>query len=427
MSSSQTTGPLGRPIKINKLTLANRMVMAPMAAHSSGPDGEPSDETLAFFEARARGGVGMIIVGGMASSPTDAVDMPKSAGLRIDDDGFVPGLRRLGDTVHAHNVPIIAELVPSLGRMNPFGQRMSASPINVVIPEHRLPRRIHAPGKVVTPVPQEAPLERIKLYEQELMAAGERAQRAGWDGVEVAAHMAYFAASFLTPRTNWRTDEYGGSIENRARMLVNIVTGIRQRVGRDFIVGLRITSNEYLPDGQGAEGYAAIAKLVEAAGIDYVALSPGTYETMNIAMSDVDGWMVDNGDARLFKQTLSVPVFLQGIHDPVRAAQAIADGDGDVIMLGRSLLADPDYARKVLEGRGDAIAMCKRDNYCMRRFIVGMPIRCEVNRKLGTESFTGGLPPIGRILRKPVEEVIVKAIGSPRLMKLVAAVKPKSG
>lgn len=429
MAPDQIASILGKPVTVNKLKLANRLVMGPMAANAPNADGSPSEQTIAFFAARARGGIGMIIVGGIIAARRGFEEAPFRPLLRFDVDTFIPQLRRVADAVHAHDVPIIAEIMPGFGRMGvsaPGRPIISASPINVVIPQERFPSGIHVPGGRTTPTPREASVDEIRTYEEEMVAAAGRAQRAGWDGVEVAAHMSYFVASFLSPRTNWRTDEYGGSVENRARMLVNMVAGIRRVAGPDFVVGLRITANDYMPDGQGAEGFAAIARQVEAAGLDYVALSAGCYETMDASAPAVDGGLVDSGDAQIFKRVLSVPVLLQGLHDPQRAARAIAEGHGDLVMLARPLLADPDYARKIVERRPDAIVRCTRENYCMRRMIFKMPVRCSVNPAMGRESRTSRLPPPGRILRAPLEQLILALTGSRRLMNMIASVMKKS-
>lgn len=430
MAPNAVADVLGRPITINKLTLANRMVMSPMAlAPAPNKDGSPSDETIAFYGNRARGGIGMILIGGLASSTRLWNEIGSNGSLRFDDDAQIPGFRRIADAVHAHNVPIFAQIMPSLGRMSHprFGQPIAASPINVVIPENLMPGGVRVPGGMVSPMPREATLDEIRAAEQDMVEAAERSRRAGLDGVEVSAQMSYLLASFLTPRTNWRTDEYGGSFENRARILVNIVSAIRKRLGPDFPIGVRITSNEYLPDGQGPEGYAAVARLVEAAGADYVALSAGNYET--IGRRYHDGEVAASGDARIFKEALSVPVMLPMIHDPALSAQAIAAGDGDMVMLARPLLADPDYARKVIEGEQDAIVKCRyaEDNctYCMRRLTLRMPIRCAVNPRLGRESRKGSLPPLKRIIRAPVEEVMLKAVTSRPLMRVAMALARK--
>lgn len=429
MTPDKIASVLGEPIMIGQLQLANRMVMAPMAlAPSPNKDGSPSDQTVAFYERRARGGVAMIIIGGLASNQRLWNETP-GGNLRFDDDAKIPGFRRITDAVHAHNATIFTQLMPGLGRMGrPHdGPPIAASPKNVVCPEELMMEGVRVPGGLVTPMPREATLEEIQEAEQEMVEAADRSRRAGMDGVEVSAQMSYLTGSFLSPRTNWRTDEYGGSVENRARIMVNMVSGIKKRVGPDFPVGVRITSNEFLPDGQGPEGYAAIAKLLEAAGADYVALSPGNYETMGRRY--YDGEMADSGDSRVFKQALSAPVFVQMMHDPAISAKAIADGNGDVVMLARPLLADPDYARKVVEGRSDTLVACKHMdehcNYCMRRLALQIPIRCAVNPETGVESRRGGPPPLGRMVKAPVEELMLKMVGSPSLMKLATWVRGK--
>ena len=426
VSPEQIARILCEPISINTLRLRNRIVMGPMAANAPSLGGAPTDQTVAFLEARARGGVGMIIVGGAIASRRGYDESPFKPLLRLDVDDFLEDFRRVGAAVHAHGAPIIAEIMPSFGRMGvsaPGRPILSASPKNVVIPKDRFPRGIYMPLDRQTEVPQAATIDEIRHFEAETIAAAVRVQRAGWDGVEVAAHMSYFASSFLSPRTNWRTDHYGGSVENRARMLCRIVEGIRDVVGAGFVIGLRITANDYMPDGQGAEGYSDIAKKVEGAGLDYVALSFGCYEAMDVSAPSEDADLKDNCESAIFKGKLSVPVLIQGIHDPAKAAQAIAKGYGDIIMLSRPLLADPEFARKVAERHPEAVVACSRTNLCMRRMIFGMPVRCAVNPTMGRESRKpGSVPPMRRMLKAPIEQVILKATGSKRTMQLLGKV-----
>lgn len=429
MEPNQPENILATPFRLNGLTLANRVVMGPMAANAPRADGGPSEQTIAFFEARARGGVGMIIVGGIAATSRAVVESPVQRVLRLDVDTFIPEFRRMCDTVHKYGVPIIAEIMPGFGTMGvPARDRpnISASPRQVTIAQDAFPRGFIVPGGRTTPMSQEATVEQIQELEQAMIASADRALQAGFDGVEVAAHMSYFAASFLSDRTNWRTDEYGGSVENRARMLVNVVTGIRKRVPAEFVVGLRITANDYMPDGQGATGFAAVAKQVEAAGLDYVALSAGCYETMKASAPMIDGELVDSGDARIFKEALSVPVLFQGIHDPVRAARAIAEGNGDLAMFARPMLADPDFARKACEGHSADIVRCIRDNTCMRRMVFGMPVYCDVNRAMGREFRPSGLPPLERLFKAPIESAILGLTGSKGFMNIVGSVMNKT-
>lgn len=430
MTPQQIADVLAQPLKVGSATLRNRLVMGPMAANAPQQDGAPSDQTIAFFEARARGGVGMIIVGGFVATTRSYEEAPFRPLLRMDIDDHLPAFRRLADVVHAHGVPVIAEIMHGFGRMGvpgPGRPIIAASPKNVVIPRDRFPSGVVVPADRVTPVPDEATVEEIQTYERELIEAADRARRAGWDGVEVAAHMSYFASSFLSPRTNWRTDEYGGPLENRARILVDAVRGIRERLGKDFIVGLRITINDYMPDGQGVAEFAAIAKLVEAEGLDYVALSTGCYETMDTSAPPTDGSMIDSGDARVFKEALSVPVLVQGLHDPANAAAAIVEGHGDAVMLARQLLADPNYAEKTVSGHSSDIVRCDRQNHCMRRLVMNMPIRCSVNPMMGRESRArGAFPPLRRFFQAPIEEVVLGLTGSATLMNMIGSVADRN-
>lgn len=424
MSPDKAGEVLSQPIKINGLQLKNRVVMGPMAANAPTKAGGPSEQTIAFYAARARGGVGMIIAGGIVATQRSYAEAPGKTSLRFEVDTFVADLRRVADAVHAHGVPIIAEIMPGFGVMGkpgPGRPAISASPKKVVIPEDRFPKGMSVPGGMVTGLPDEATIAEIELYEREMIQSAVHAHQAGWDGVEVAAHMSYFAASFLSARTNWRTDQYGGTVENRARMLSNIVIGIREKLGRDFVVGLRIVANDYMPDGQGAAGFADVAKHVEAHGIDYVALVPGCYESMDKNATAEDGILVRDGAARAFRDVISVPIIIQGQHDPANGAEAVESGLADLISVARPMLADPEYAAKAITGRRDEIVRCDRENLCVRRMVFNMPVRCSVNSQMGRESRKPGtLPPLSRMLQAPIESVVLGLTGSKTLMGIAS-------
>jgi dimethylglycine catabolism A len=389
---------LFEPVRINRLDLANRLVLSPMAVLNPHPDGRASDETIGFLAARARGGVGMIIAAGCATQR--CADEYASPMLRFDIEAHVPALRMVADAVHAHGVPIIAQLTTAFGRMGfPGSPRVlvSASARNIRIPQDVLPKGLVVPGGLTLPTPEPASLDEIRALEQECIASALRAQRAGWDGVEIAAHGSYFLASFLSPWTNWRDDDYGGSAENRARIVTNIVRSVRAQAGADFVIGLRISCDEPVEGGQGPAEFARIAGLIVAAGVDYVALIDGCSERMDRIFSARDGGMIDSGAARVFKQALSVPILLHGLHDPAAAGRAVAAGHGDMVMLGRPLLADPDYPRKLREGRPDRIVVCDRDNHCLRRTMLNLPAQCPRNPALGQEGHPS--KPVGPVVR----------------------------
>ena len=427
-STPQSLQPLFEPITINKMVVNNRIVMGPMAANSPAEDGTPSDQTVAFFETRARGGVGMIIVGGSLATTRAWNESPFLPALRLDRDDVVKAYRPMVDAVHRHGTKIIYEATASFGRMAKPGpgrpDLISASPSRVVIPEDQFARGLLVPGGVKTPMAREATVEEIEALEDGLAASALRSRNAGFDGVEIAAHMSYFLASFLTPRSNQRTDQYGGSRENRARILVNIVRKMRALVGPDYVIGLRISCAEHVPGGQGVEEYAQIAALVEQAGIDYVAMVDGCYESMKESAAGEDGTQLNYGEPAVFKKALTIPTLLSNAHDPYLSAKAIGSGQADMTMLARQMLADPEYANKVRAGAVDSVVRCRRDNLCMRRMIMGMPVRCEVNPRMGRESRQPGqMPPIGRLMKAPIEQAVLRVTASPAVMRLAVRLK----
>lgn len=417
---------LFRPISIGGLQLANRIVMGPMALGDASADGSPTAQTLAFFETRARGGVGLIILGGNVIGARALAEAPFKPLLQFDGDDRIDAFRRLTDAVHRHPTKIFIELMPSFGRMArpslAYPEPIAASAVRVVIQEKRFARGVGLPGGLAQPIPRAATVDEIVALENETAAAAGRARRAGFDGVELAAHMSYFLASFLSPRTNLRTDEYGGSLENRARVLVNCVRKMRSAAGADFPIGLRIIANEHVPGGQGAADYADIAALVAKEGIDYIAPADGCYESMETTTASEDGTLLRNGAARTFKQRLSVPLLLQNAHDPRLSAKAIADGDADMVMLARSLLADAEYPNKVRSGRAASIVACNRDNYCVKRLMMGFPVRCAVNPLMGREGRGRNvLPPPKRILAGAAETM---ALTMTKVRPLMRALNP---
>lgn len=381
------TSVLFQPIRINQLIINSRLVMGPIAAHWPAPDGRPSEETIAFFERRARGGAGLIIVGGTISTARAWDGKPRvNQTLRLDKDEYISDLRRLTDAVHGHAVPMFAQINVGMGRVGRPGPHFTAaSAVNLVIPEESLAGVITMPGGMTTAPPREVTREEIADIEREASESALRTRTAGFDGVEIGAHMSYFFASFLSPRTNRRTDDYGGPVENRIRILVNIIRRIRAVAGAEFPIGVRMSASERVAGGQGPNEYASIARLLEQAGVDYIALTTGGYEVINFHLQG-DACLVRRGEAQIFRQALSIPIMLQGIHDPAEAAAAITAGHGDIVMLARPMLADPEYPNKVRQGRLQEIVRCDKGNVCLRRLLTGLPIRCPLNPRLGSET-----------------------------------------
>lgn len=386
----QNTSVLASPLRINSLEIKNRIILGPMAVLRPTDDGRPSEQTIAFLTRRARGGVGLIIVGGSVASEQAWNESPFSPNLRFDKDEFIPGLKRLTDAVHAYGTPVFAQLFPSFGRMGVTrnGNAISAaSPKPVVMGAGGLPPNLYIPGGRVTPLPKEATIAGIKGLEAEVVAAARRAVAAGFDGIEIGAHMCYFYASFLSPLSNLRTDEYGGSAENRARALRDAVAAVRAEVGPGYPVGIRMSVNDHMPGGQGPEGFAEVAAHIAKAGLDFISLSEGNYESLGENVTSISGAMLAHGEPQAFRAALGsdVRLFLSSTPDPRQAAAAIEAGHVDASMLARQMLADPDYAVKVIEERMRQIVWCDHSNSCLRRLILNVPVACHKNPEMGRE------------------------------------------
>ncbi|MBB5497612.1 NADH:flavin oxidoreductase [Paraburkholderia sp. MM5384-R2] len=411
-----TTNVLASPLKINNLEIRNRIILGPMAVLRPTADGRPSDQTIAFLTRRAEGGVGLIIVGGSVATERAWRESPFSPNVRFDKDEFVPDLKRLTDAVHAYGTPIFAQLFPSFGRMGvPRNGNWisSASPKPVNMGAGGLPDNLYIPGGRVTPLPKEASIAEIKELEAAVVSAARRAQAAGFDGVEIGAHMCYFYSSFISPLSNQRTDEYGGSAENRARALRDAVAAVRAEVGPGYPLGIRMSVNDHMPGGQGPEGFAEVAAHIVEAGVDFISLSEGNYESMGENVTSISGNMLAHGEPQAFRKALGpdVRLFLSSTPDPKQAAEAIDAGHADASMLARQMLADPDYAVKVIEGREQQIVWCDHANSCLRRLILNVPIACHKNPGMGRED-------PGAKRSSFAQEAIVWAAGNRTLMTL---------
>ncbi|WP_435526710.1 hypothetical protein [Microbacterium aurantiacum] len=406
---------LGSPLKINSLVIKNRIILGPMAVLRPTPDGRPSDQSIAFLARRARGGVGLVFVGGAVASERAWNESPFFPNIRFDKDEFVPDLARMVGVVQEAGAAIFAQIFPSFGRMGVprnGAQPIAASPRPVVLGATGFPDHVYVPGGRTTPPPAEATVADIAAVQDDVAAAARRAKAAGFDGVEIGAHMCYFYSSFLSPLANTRTDEYGGSAENRARAVRDAVAAVRAEVGPDYPVGIRMSVNDHMPDGQGPDGFAEVAAHIAAAGVDFISLSEANYESMGENVPSTSGNMLAHGEPQAFRAAVGgIPLFLSSTPDPQQAADAITAGHADATMLARQLLADPDYANKVIEGREGDIVWCDHANSCMRRLMTNIPVACHKNREMGRED-----PEAKR--STPLQNAFVWAAGNALLMKI---------
>jgi len=363
---------LFEPGSIGKMTLKNRIIMAPISTNLAGGDGTVSDELIFHYAERARGGVGLITVENVCLAYPLACH--GAAQPRIDDDAFIPGLRRLADAIHQGGAKAAAELThPGMSAgLRYIRGETPVAPSAVPRPKDGLVPRALSHTEVVEVVGQ---------YVQ----AARRAYEAGFDAVELQACHGLLINQFLSPLTNKRQDEYGGSRENRARFLVEIVAGIKRHVGSDFPVMVRLVAEDMLEGGLTLEDGRWFARRLEEAGAD--AIHPdfglGGKEKRLEPMPYPQAWRVYL--AAEIKKAVSIPVIAVGVIREPRVAEEILEaGKADFVALGRALIADPDWPNKARAGEEQAIRRCIGCNECvMARHVEDAPLRCSLNATVG--------------------------------------------
>lgn len=406
------------PILIRGLEVKNRLALGAASIASPNPDGTPSNESLAFYENRCKGGIGLIITG-VFMATTHGWDgaTNTSAYFRIDADEYINSAKKIPDITHKYGVPVIAQILVSEGRMGKIGKFFSAaSPVGLVIPEQALASILKVPGGVTKAAPRSSDYNEVLHLRDETVTSAVRCFKAGFDGVEIGAHMSYYLATFISKRTNLRTDTYGGSLENRARLVVELIQLIRNNTSDNFIVGVRMPANEHVDDGQGPDEYAELAELFENAGADYIALTDGAYETPDVGI-DGDAALYRHGEIQIFKKKLTIPVMLQSVHDPVLASKIIQEKQSDMIMLVRPLISDSQFPNKLKAGRLNDIVKCDMNNECFRRIMMSLPMGCPHNPDFGNEFQTSKLK---RNIRKIKEKVILSIIKSSQFIKILS-------
>lgn len=335
---------LNSPIQIGSLTLKNRFVMAATSSRLCTEDGYVTDDLVAFYEARAKGGFAMLFTEFCyVSAPEGAATLQ----ISIADDSYIPGLKRLVDAVHQYDCKFAVQLMHAGSFAPPeIAKSVGTVPFN---------KGMKPPSALTTQ-------EVYELIDKFIAAAG-RAKAAGFDGVEIHASHGFLLNEFVSPRLNRRVDEFGGSLEGRAKIVVDIIKGIKNTLGKDFPVFVRWNPDEMWPDGMRPRESAALARLVVEAGADSISLSSGLYGT-GVGHCGYDAGYNLPGSIEL-KRNVSVPVILVGkMKDPDFCESIIASGEADVIAMSRTALADPEFPNKVAEGRCDEIVPC---NACLQR------------------------------------------------------------
>jgi 2,4-dienoyl-CoA reductase (NADPH2) len=364
------------PIRIGSLELRNRLVMSPMETGFGTREGLPSPRTLAYFEARAKGGVGLITLG---ACTVDARHKEVPRSLHFGSDEVVEAHRALTERVHAHGARVQPQLVhPGPDSLAPILSG-TASLGPSVIPHYLTGTPCRELGAVEIPA----------LVDQ-FRAASRRVREAGYDGIELhAAHGYMLLGSFLTPWRNRRTDAYsGGTLEGRLRLVLEVIRAIKQELGAGFPLTLRISGFEHVPGGRSLEDTQRMAPELVAAGIDALHVSGGVIDPLTTQMVTGSSF----GDAHnlaaaaAVKRVAGVPVMVVGrIHDVRLAERILREGHADLIVMGRPLLADPELPAKAQAGRIAEIRRCISCQHCIDSMEKGRA-SCAVNPFTGREA-----------------------------------------
>jgi len=364
------------PLDIGPVRLANRIVSS---GHDTvmAEDGLPGDRLIAYHEARARGGAGLIVV---QVAGVHASAKYTSHVLMADDDACVPQFARLAETVHRHGTRIFQQLFHD-------GREIMESEdgtLPVAIAPSAVPNeRFHV-------MPRAMAVDEIRGMVHCYGQAARRMREAGFDGVEVVASHGYLPAQFLSPRTNLRTDEYGGDLDGRSRFVREVLVAVRDAVGPNLAVGVRISVDESSPDGLTREESLDALRLIGRM-VDYASVVQGTSATLAGSdhivppMTFAPGYTA--AAARAAKQVVPVPVMVAGrINQPQDAELILERGDADACVMTRALICDPDMPTKADAGRLEDIRACIGCNQaCIGHFHAGYPISCIQHPETGRE------------------------------------------
>ena len=361
--------------KINNCEIPNRLVVTAMVANYCNTDGSATDKYIAYHEAKAKGGWGLIITEDYAINE-NAMGYERIAGLWNDEQ--IESHKKLTDTIHKYDSKIFAQIYHA-GRQTCNFVNGGVQPV--------------APSAIPCPWLRELPRELKKTEIKQIISdfgdTALRAKKAGFDGVEIHAGHGYLLAEFLSPYSNKRTDEYGGCLDNRARIVKEVIENIRSKVGQDFPVIIRFSGDETVEGGRDMSESRILAKLFEEWGVDGLHVSSGAYGNYNKGIVSTmyipHAWTVEF--ANEIKKLVNIPVITANrINDPRMADNILEMGKADFIGMGRGSLADPELPNKAKNGDFTSIRYCIGClQGCVNKLLEGEEITCLVNPTLGRD------------------------------------------
>lgn len=390
---------LFQPLNINKLTIRNRVVSTAHAEVYATDGGMTTDRYVKYYEEKSKGGCGLCICGG---SSVVSIDSPQSwwSSVNLSTDRIIPHFQNLADAVHKHGGKIMIQITHMGRRSRWDGENWPnlMSPSGIREPVHR------ATCKTIEE-------EEIWRVIGDFAKAAVRAKEGGLDGVELSAVHQHMIDQFWSPRVNKREDQWGGSFENRMRFGMEVLKAVREAVGPDFAVGLRITGDEFHPDGLNHEDMKKIAAYYDATGmVDYFGVVGSGCDTHNTLANVIPNMSYPPEPflhlAAGIKSVVSVPVIhAQNIKDPNQAQRILEAGYVDFVGMTRAHIADPHFIAKIKMNQVDQIRQCVGANYCIDRQYMGLDVLCIQNAATSREY--KGLPHVIEKTTGPVRHVVV--------------------
>ena len=389
---------LASPASIGNLKLRNRMIMAAMGSNFASEDGHTTEQLTAYYEKRAQGGIGLIILETSAITWPAGASMPNMIGFSKDE--FIPSLKSLTQRIHQHGSKIAAQLNHSgkiaqedviAGRPIPVPSIPKSEPSDMfgLLTQDEIMNFIKAGGPDGKgPRYHELSADEIQQEVQHFVDAAKRAKAANFDAIEIHAGHGYLISSFLSPAVNKRTDEYGGTPEKRAKLLVDIISQIKIQL-KDFPVLVRLDANEYrIENGITPDDFLITASMAQDAGADAIDVSAYGNPSKGIAFTEAPLVHEPGGFlnfVKMAKKELTIPIIAVGRIELDVAEKGLRNNEFDFLAMGRKILADPDLPIKIISGQEQLIRPCIYCYVCVSQIFINKPMMCAVNSQLGNE------------------------------------------
>lgn len=372
------------PIKIGQMTVKNR-IMSPGHLTGYAVNNMFTDRLIAYQVARARGGVGVIVTESTSVHPTYDLWRPHGIHIYNHDDSIIPWFHKLADALHEYDTTVITQVSHggAAGKSAPMFPLLSSS-ADIYETKCEMARAME--------------IDEIKEIVQAFGQAAGRAKEGDLDGVEILNAYGNLIPQFMTPFSNRRTDEYGGSLENRLRFPLEIIDCVRENVGNDFIVGMRISGDELIDGGLTLEDMKEIAPIL-AAKLDYLNVSFSSHAELMSEGIQIAPMAIPLGAfvylAAGIKEVVDIPIITVGrINDPVQAEKILAEGHADMVAMARALICDPELPNKAREGRLEDVRTCIACNQaCAGHIDVATPVTCIQNPVTGKEAEWSSIEP----------------------------------